>query len=422
MNAKQLLLVFSMLGLLLSGWYFLWPRPQPEITVRMSPVDALQGDTEGFLRAEGPREFHFPDDHGPHPGYRTEWWYYTGNLFTEEGRHFAYQFTIFRNQLRPPGQPENSESVPGETTPDKTVYNESLHGTPELIQTTYPSSQPKSTQTTYPSTRTASPNPWQTDQLYLAHMALSDVQNQRHYAAERYSRGAAGLAGAQAQPFRVWLENWVIELDSTVAAQRNSDLPVHIHAQTDPSEGHVALSLSLAPVKPLVKHGDNGFDIKGSQDGNASYYLTFSRMQTSGTLTINGESFEVSGLSWMDHEWSTSVLDDDQEGWDWFSMQLSNGYDLMYYELRDRQGGLSPYSTGTVIDPDGTPRRYAHGDARLESQRYWTSPHTGGRYPVSWVLQMPDEELELQIETLFDDQEMNVSLSYYEGEIGRAHV
>jgi predicted secreted hydrolase len=176
-----------------------------------------------------------------------------------------------------------------------------------------------------------------------------------------------------------------------------------------------ALDIVLNPQKPLVLQGEEGYDKKGGEDGNASYYISFTRMQTEGLLKKEGESLAVSGLSWMDHEWSTSALDSGQTGWDWFSIQLSNGYELMYYQIRNVDPDLAPQTTGSLVTPNGQKRDLDQGEVRLDVLEYWTSPHTGARYPVQWTLAIPSEELEMDIITVFDDQEMTVSVQYYEG-------
>ncbi len=377
-----LMLASITLGIIVIGFWLLSPPDSEKITAGASPVEALRGDIEGYYRAEGPKEFEFPADHGPHPGYRTEWWYYTGNLFTENGRHFGYQFTIFRNQLSPP----DADPI-ADPNPDPIAD---------------PNASPPKNQTS-----------WATNQLYLAHFAISDIDNKEHKYEERFSRGAAGLTGAEADPFRIWMEDWSAELDADASSPSEESLPVTIQARNN----QIAVNLSLNPAKPLVLHADHGYDPKGPDPGNASYYLSFTRMLTSGTITIEHTDYEVSGYSWMDHEWSTSVLGKDQAGWDWFSLQLSDGYDLMYYQIRNEDGSLSPYSTGTLIDPDGNTIALGDGDAKLEERENWTSPHTGRVYPVRWHLSIPSQSLNLEIATFFPDQEMNVSVTYYEGAV-----
>jgi predicted secreted hydrolase len=349
------------------GLWYVFNEETEKIEASVSVAEAMGGgDQEGYLRATAPREFVFPDDHGPHPGFKTEWWYYTGNLFTEDGRQFGYQFTIFRNQLNPPQ---------GEA--DSLAFGKG----------------------------------WNTNQLYLGHFAISDVQAENHVFEERYSRGAAGLAGAQTDPYRIWVEDWEIKRTDS---NRGSDksFPVQVSAKM---EGGSSIDLSVTPAKPLVLQGEQGYDRKGESEGNASYYLSFTRMETKGSITINGNRFEVSGSSWMDHEWSTSALDDGQEGWDWFSLQLSNGYDLMYYQLRNNNGSVSKFTTGSLISPEGEKTVINQSDVQIEVLERWDSPHSNSVYPSSWKLEIPKVDLSLDLQTLFPDQEMNVSVRYYEG-------
>ncbi|MDC3136545.1 carotenoid 1,2-hydratase [Bacteroidota bacterium] len=375
----QIITIPILVGLALS--WILFSEPKAEIEATISAAQALSGsDTEGFTQALAPREFVFPGDHGAHPGFKTEWWYYTGNLFTEEGRQFGYQFTIFRNQLSP-------------SDADFARINQEE---PVLMN---------------PEEEGARDSEWSTNQLYLAHFAISDVSKKDHVFDERYSRGTAGLAGASVDPYRIWLEDWEI---TRVKDSKASDERFQMRIKAEMSNG-TALDIVLNPQKPLVLQGEEGYDKKGGEDGNASYYISFTRMQTEGLLKKEGESLAVSGLSWMDHEWSTSALDSGQTGWDWFSIQLSNGYELMYYQIRNVDPDLAPQTTGSLVTPNGQKRDLDQGEVRLEVLEYWASPHTGARYPVQWTLAIPSEELEMDVITVFDDQEMTVSVQYYEG-------
>ncbi len=375
----QIITIPILVGLALS--WILFSEPKAEIEATISAAQALSGsDTEGFTQALAPREFVFPGDHGAHPGFKTEWWYYTGNLFTEEGRQFGYQFTIFRNQLSP-------------SDADFARINQEE---PVLMN---------------PEEEGARDSEWSTNQLYLAHFAISDVSKKDHVFDERYSRGTAGLAGASVDPYRIWLEDWEI---TRVKDSKASDERFQMRIKAEMSNG-TALDIVLNPQKPLVLQGEEGYDKKGGEDGNASYYISFTRMQTEGLLKKEGESLAVSGLSWMDHEWSTSALDSGQTGWDWFSIQLSNGYELMYYQIRNVDPDLAPQTTGSLVTPNGQKRDLDQGEVRLEVLEYWASPHTGARYPVQWTLAIPSEELEMDVTTVFDDQEMTVSVQYYEG-------
>jgi predicted secreted hydrolase len=375
----QIITIPILVGLALS--WILFSEPKAKIEATISAAQALSGsDTEGFTQALAPREFVFPGDHGAHPGFKTEWWYYTGNLFTEEGRQFGYQFTIFRNQLSP-------------SDADFARINQE---------------EPVSMN---PEEEGARDSEWSTNQLYLAHFAISDVSKKDHVFDERYSRGTAGLAGASVDPYRIWLEDWEI---TRVKDSKASDERFQMRIKAEMSNG-TALDIVLKPQKPLVLQGEEGYDKKGGEDGNASYYISFTRMQTEGLLKKEGESLAVSGLSWMDHEWSTSALDSGQTGWDWFSIQLSNGYELMYYQIRNIDPDLAPQTTGSLVTPNGQKRDLDQGEVRLEVLEYWASPHTGARYPVQWTLAIPSEELEMDVTTVFDDQEMTVSVQYYEG-------
>jgi predicted secreted hydrolase len=413
-----ILAVLIVIGLGFLYWNTSGDEAAIETSVSVAEAMAQGGDQEGYQRVSGPRDFTFPDDHGPHPGYKTEWWYYTGNLFTEDGRQFGYQFTIFRNQLNPPenaAEDQNSTSLqsdsrrepllPADDQDSTSLRSDSLSGPPSEPQL------PDKDSTTFQSD-------WETNQLYLGHFAISDVENENHVFEERFSRGAAGLAGAEAEPYRIWLEDWEVKNTGT----KNVDeqyFPVQIKAGMADAEsaGGAAIDLTVSASKPLTLQGDKGYDRKGAKKGNASYYHSFTRMDTKGSLKINGQKFEVSGSSWMDHEWSTSALDEGQDGWDWFSIQLSNGYDLMYYQLRNADGSVSKFTTGALVGPDGEKTTIEPSDVEIEVLDDWESPHSKSVYPSEWEMRIPKVDLSLDLQTLFDDQEMDVSVRYYEGTV-----
>lgn len=335
------------------------PAPDPDEPVAEGALtERLGGDAvSGFARALEPRAFRFPADHGPHPDYRNEWWYLTGNLVTTAGRRFGYQVTFFRIALAPPDsrtQTRRSE--------------------------------------------------WATRQVWMAHVALSDAENRRHEERERFARGALGLAGARAEPFRVWLEDW--QLQASGAGDGQS---WELQIQTD----RFSFEFTLEPLKPIVLQGDAGLSQKSAERGNASFYYSMPRLMTRGQIRLGDQALEVSGLSWLDREWSTSALGEEQAGWDWFALQLHDGRDLMYYRLRRKDGGPDPHSGGILVDPDGSGRRLGPADAALQPQRWWRSAD-GARYPVAWRLQLsagPD----FSIEAVFDDQRMDTSVTYWEG-------
>jgi predicted secreted hydrolase len=330
---------------------------QPTLpSARISAIEAVGGSgAAGFAKATAPREFVFPRDHGPHQEYATEWWYYTGNLDTADGRHFGFQLTFFRFGLAPE-QPERASD-------------------------------------------------WAASNIYMAHFALTDVAGNQFFAFDRFSRGAAGLAGAAGEPFRVWLEDW------SAAGKGASALPMRLQA----AQGGAAIDLVLDGGKPAVPQGDRGLSQKGAEIGNASYYYSFTRMPTRGTVRVGGQAFEVTGLSWMDREWSTSSLEADLAGWDWFALQLSDGRDVMYYQLRDKSGAASRFSSGTIVAADGSARRFGRDDIRLEVLGEWQSPRNGARYPSGWRLQIPVAGLDLHVTPYLQDQELPLATVYWEG-------
>jgi predicted secreted hydrolase len=322
-----------------------------------SQLVALADDAEGYRRAEGPVPLAFPETRGPHPDYQTEWWYHTGNLETAEGRRFGYQLTFFRRALAPPAE------------------------------------------------RLARGSAWAADQVYMAHFALTDVAAGRHQAFERFSREAGGLAGAQASPYRIWLEDWSVE--------ETEGGSVRMRAGQD----GVVLDLVLTDTKGPILHGDSGYSQKGPDPGNASYYYSLTRLATSGTVQVAGEAFKVSGLSWMDQEFSTSGLAPGQVGWDWFSIQLDDGAELMVFQLRRDDGSQDLFSSGTFVAPDGHGRHLAQSDFEILVEETWRSQATGAVYPSRWTLSIPGEDLRLEVEPYLAEQELTLSYAYWEGAV-----
>ncbi|MSR19903.1 MAG: carotenoid 1,2-hydratase [Gemmatimonadetes bacterium] len=326
---------------------------------RLSLAETLAGaDTAGYERALAPRDFDFPADHGPHPGFRTEWWYVTGNLTSTSGRDFGFQLTIFRSALAP----------------------------------------------RIPDSRSA----WATNQAYMAHFTVTDVSAERFHAYERFARGAVELAGATADPSRVWLEGWTIE------GTTSEPFPLRLRAR----EGDVALDLALEAGKPAVPQGDRGLSQKGPGPGNASYYYSHTRMPAAGTLVVGGDTLAVSGLAWLDREWSTSALSEGQVGWDWFAIQLDDGWDLMAYRLRSADGSTDAWSDAVVVDPLGVPTRLAWGtQIIMESTGTWTSPIDDAVYPSGWRVTVPGHGWSLAVEPRIPDQELDLAFRYWEGAV-----
>jgi predicted secreted hydrolase len=312
------------------------------------------GDDAGFAKALAPRRFSFPADHGPHPAFRNEWWYVTGNLESDDGERFGYEMTIFRVALAP--------DVPGSTS----------H--------------------------------WRTNQLYFAHFALTRPGERRFHAAERYARGAAGLAGAQAEPFRVWLHDWSM-----------SEMPDG-RWRLQASDDDLRLELLLRPLKAPVLQGDDGLSQKSGEPGNASYYYSLTRLASDGELALGDEIFEVRGLSWLDREWSTSALAPGQSGWDWFALQFDDGSELMVYGLRRRDGSRDEHSAGSFVHPDGRVTRLHREDFDITVTDTWASP-LGGTYPAGWTMRIPSLDIDLDIQPVMDAQELDTVVRYWEGAV-----
>lgn len=318
---------------------------------------AAPGTPPGFARATGASSFSFPEDHGPHLEFQTEWWYYTGNLETPEGDPLAYQLTFFRRGL----------AVPGELRPSRLAA----------------------------------------DQIYFAHFAITDVRGGRHPHWERFSRGAGGLAGAAGSPYGVWLDDWSV---SSLDPAGNS---VHLFAREEDWE----LDLILESEKRVVEHGDGGWSQKSEEAGNASYYLSMTRMRTQGTVTLAGSRVDVAGLSWFDHEWSTSALGAQAIGWDWFSLQMDDGTELMLFQIRRSDGTLEPVSSGTLVEADGRLAALSANEFTIEVSDLWRSPETSATYPSAWDVRLPGLALELSVRPILADQEMRVSFPYWEGAV-----
>jgi predicted secreted hydrolase len=347
-------------ALLLCAWWLAAPAASlvPDAVPRISAVEALAADPgeERFERALAPRPLAFPADHGAHPTFRTEWWYFTGNLASPGGRRFGFQLTFFRTALAPE-PPERASALAARS-------------------------------------------------VWMAHFALSDVAAGRFHAAERFSRDALGLAGAAASPPAVWVQSW------SARAAGASFLPLELRA----ADGETALELTL-DEGPLVLQGDAGFSRKGSAPGSASYYYSYPRLPVRGHVQVDGERSAVEGLAWMDHEWSTSVLAPDQVGWDWFGLQLADGRALMVYQLRRADGSHDPHGSGSLLAADGSARTLAASEFTIEPRARWTSPATGIEYPARWRITVPVEGIELDVRPVLADQELRLAVVYWEGAV-----
>lgn len=345
---------FALVIFLIGGWLWLAPAADqsPELT------GLIEADTSGYARATEPGGMIFPRDFGPHNDYLTEWWYYTGNLTASDGREFGYQFTIFRRALSPESPPQEGSD-------------------------------------------------WRSNQIYLAHFTVSDIANETFYKFEKISRAGADLAGATADPYHVWLENWFV--------RENEDGSIALSAQT----GEVTLDLTLQIEQPPVLHGDGGLSAKGPEPGNASYYYSLVNQTTSGTLTIEGEEIAVTGRSWKDHEYSTSALSEDAIGWDWFSIQFDEpaGSALVLWQIRREDGSISEQSAGSWINPDSSTIPLDPSQFEITVLETWTSPESGAEYPIRWEIAVPSLDLALTAEALMPNQELLTTPIYWEGAV-----
>ena len=329
------------------------------------PVDRLSvlrtAPQPGFALADGPRRFEFPQDHGPHPLFRDEWWYLTGQLRAADGETFGFELTMFRLALAPPQSP----AAP-----------------------------------------TASA--WRARQVYVAHFAITDVSRGRFFNATRYARDALGLAGATAQPFAVHVADWSVT--------QAPDAPAGLHWQLHAADGDYQLQLTLRSDQPPVLNGVKGLSRKADAPGAASYYYSMPRLEASGRITRAGTALPVSGQAWLDREWGSGSLGADQQGWDWFALNLDAGSALMFYALRDRDGRRDAHSAGTFVDAAGQATPLANDDVAIDVLRYWNSPR-GGRYPAQWRVRIRSQDLQLQVTPLLADQELATQPRYWEGAV-----
>jgi predicted secreted hydrolase len=316
-------------------------------------------------------QYQFPRDNFNHPDYQTEWWYYTGNLRTPDGHRFGFELTFFR---------------------------EAIHLSPQQAAASDPT--------------------WRPDQIYLAHLALSDIDSHEFFHTERMNRAGPGLAGSSLDRQRYWNGNWQVRWTSLAGDQQ-------LQAVCD----RFTLRLNLKPEKPLVVHGKNGISQKGPLPGQASHYLSYTRLAASGELAQwNGRTYQLTGLAWMDHEFFTQMINESLTGWDWFAIQLNNNEELMLYRLRQKSGAVDPFSSGTYIDARGESHFLKAADFSLLPGETWRSSASGAQYPIGWRISIPCLQLELAERTGLVNQELfsknSVTPTYWEGAVtydGRIH-
>ena len=321
-------------------------------SVQAQDLGAVLGSGgDQFKKAQPGQAVNLPADHAAHPDYRSEWWYLTGNLKDEQGREYGLQWTLFRQG----------------------IANQQI----------------------------ASTNPWLTPQLWLAQFAITDLASGQHLQDERTSRQGPGLAGASEGEY--WLREWALKSQGTAL------FPARL--QVDSAIGQ--LDLEVSNRKPAVLQGKAGYSEKSP--GNASFYYSFPRLALSGTLTLDGEPRKVSGQGWFDHEWSSSVLADWQAGWDWFSLQLADGRELMLFRLRTKAGRPEPENRyGILIEQDCSSQVLSPDSIILTPGKTWRGPK-GQPYPVEW--QLKAEDLNLIIRARQSDQAMTGRFDYWEGAV-----
>jgi len=321
----------------------------------------------GFAEAREPRTFEFPRDHGPHRGFRQEWWYITGNLDAANGDRFGFELTFFRFALS--------------------------------------------------ATSGAQSSAWRSRELFMAHFAVTDVARHRFRFSQKLSREALGLAGARSEPLKVWIDDWTLSEDTL--NEDTAGVEWRLHAAR---EGYV-IDLSLEPLSAPVLNGAAGLSRKAADPSAASYYYSIPRVRVSGRLVRDGESLSVRGLAWLDREWGSGGLGAGQLGWDWYALQLKDGSALMFYALRDRDGGRrdgtgrrDPYSAGTWVSATGEVRPLASAEVDIAATGSWRD-RAGVRYPAGWRLRVRPLALEVTVRPVLADQELETSPRYWEGAV-----
>jgi predicted secreted hydrolase len=305
--------------------------------------------------------YEYPRDHFNHPDFQTEWWYFTGNLTAPDGRRFGFELTFFRRAVsRDPA-------------------------------------------------RTAA---WDIRDLYLGHLALSDLDGGEFFYSERVNRAGPGIAGVSESQERIWNGNWEV-------VWKGEEIQLHA------ADERLSLSLSLYPEKPPVIHGENGISQKAEGAGHASHYMSFTRLKTRGTMSRKGETYQFSGTSWMDHEFFTHQLTADQAGWDWFSLQLNDDTEIMLFRIRRKDGAMDPFSAGTFVDAHGKSLFLRAADFSLTPLGdSWKSPVTLATYPTRWKIVIPKLDISVEAQISLKSQELaspsKSSPSYWEGAISFA--
>ncbi len=295
----------------------------------------------------GDSDIYFPRDYGSHNNFRNEWWYFSGNLTDKKGRRFGYEFTIFRNAL----------------AWSKTDIK------------------------------------FESDQRYMAHFAVTDLSNNKFYYKEKLSLGTENLAGATSDPLKFWLSDWMVQ--GSYKNKNYTEPDFHIKAATE----KYSVDLNLSSIKPVVLQGDNGISCKGPGSDNFSHYYSLTRISTNGRVEINGEQFDVSGFSWMDREWSNASLGRNELGWNWFSIQLNNNSEIMFYQFHGKKNTNNKFDQGAIILENGKSEKLKSEDVKIEVTGYWQSK-IRSVYPSGWKFSIPSRNINLTLTPSVKDQEL----------------
>jgi predicted secreted hydrolase len=308
--------------------------------------------------AEPGWSYEFPRDHHPHPEFKTEWWYFTGNLVDNSGRRFGYQLTFFRQGIRPPEQ------------------------------------------------RDAALSRFVVGDLKLAHFTVTDATGKRFHFDQKASRGAFDEAGFDDGERLAWIESWVLKMDAEGRFELHGD------------SAEAAIDLRVESRKPPAIHGANGISAKAAGEGHASHYYSLTRLATDGAIRVGKNDLHVQGESWFDHEWATNQLAPEQIGWDWLSVVFEDGTELMLYRMRLESGVADPTSSGTWIAADGRTTHLPNSAFEMTPAGWWKSSKSNANYPVSWRVEIPEQRLQLEVHPVLENQELALMpLAYWEGAI-----
>jgi predicted secreted hydrolase len=313
-------------------------------------------EESGFRSALPGYQYRFPWDLGSHEEFQTEWWYYTGHLRGPGNRMYGYELTFFRRGVASQKARQN-------------------------------------------------PSRWSLRNLYFAHFAVTDEAHGEFRFAEKISREGLGKAGAETGHLHVWIDAWRTE---------GREDAHHLYA----ADHGMAIDLTLVPEKPAIVHGREGISKKGDASGAASHYYSFTRLKTSGQLTVNGTTIPITGTSWMDHEFGSHQLGPDQVGWDWFSVQFDDRSELMFYHIRRRDGSIEPASAGTWVHPDGSSTPLSREEVSVTVLDHWQSPNSQARYPGRWRISVPRMALSVEVTPTVRNQELvtsSTAITYWEG-------